>query len=272
VLEKIPFLLLSALFAGVTLYCQDRAQCLPPDYPTLDRFLQPGYRAWFYVWKTVVPLGLSPLYPLEHVPGWFSIQYLASGAFLLGVTIAAWTQRWCRPWFAAAWFSYLILLSPVAGMIHAGPQQVADRYSYLPGLAFAALAAGAFAWGWGRHRTASVAAAVLLLGSATALTVSQCGVWKNSMTLWNRVLELAPESAVGHNNRGLARWEAGDRQGALEDVRAAMRLDAGYWPPWAAMGLFHAEQGRFAQAVEAFTHALKLNPGSYETMFNRGSA
>ena len=77
-----------------------------------------------------------------------------------------------------AWLHAAIAVAPVSGLVHAGSQLVADRYSYLPGIGFAMVAGGAItaaldAWRRGRLATGMMAtiagvtvAALVTLGRA----------------------------------------------------------------------------------------------------------
>ena len=55
----------------------------------------------------------------------------------MSVTLVLARRRW--PAGLAAWAAYGAMLAPVSGLAHAGPQLVADRFSYLPSLALTLL-------------------------------------------------------------------------------------------------------------------------------------
>src|SRR5262249_43131617 len=46
-----------------------------------------------------------------------------------------WWKR--RPYLATGWFWYLGMLVPVIGLVQAGEQAMADRYTYLPSIGIA---------------------------------------------------------------------------------------------------------------------------------------
>src|SRR5207244_11693693 len=92
-----------------------------------------------------------------------------------------------RPWPAAlaVWLVYGLTLAPVSGIVHDGPQLVADRYSYLSclGLALlvgagvtAAVSRGAITR---RLRAAGVLAGFGWIVRLAVLTLEQLPVWRD---------------------------------------------------------------------------------------------
>ena len=73
VVEKIPFLLLSAALAVAMVHAGLEAEIMTPldVLGVKERLAISSYGLVFYLWKTVVPLSLSPLYEL-HYPSWSS--------------------------------------------------------------------------------------------------------------------------------------------------------------------------------------------------------
>src|SRR3989454_6744454 len=67
-LEKIPFLVLGIAGSAVTYYAQNANSFITPlaRYPLSARPAMVFYSLWFYLEKTVVPQGLSPLYELPR--------------------------------------------------------------------------------------------------------------------------------------------------------------------------------------------------------------
>src|SRR5207244_8006116 len=86
---------------------------------------------------------------------------------------------------------YLLALLPTSGLVYAGVQVAADRYTYLPALAWAPLVAALV--GRDRARLAAGALAVVVL---VPPTVRQIGTWRDSITLWEHGFALAPESPI----------------------------------------------------------------------------
>ena len=66
--QKLPFFLLAMLFSVLALFAQQSTGALRPvqNYFASYRFGQAFYGLCFYLWKTLVPLPLSPLYELPY--------------------------------------------------------------------------------------------------------------------------------------------------------------------------------------------------------------
>ena len=216
-----------------------------------DRIVISLYSLAFYPWKSIVPLGLSPLYELPagiHIHAW---PFALSAAAVLAITALAVTARRRWPALAAAWAAYVAILLPVLGIVHNGHQIAADRYTYLPCLPWAVLA------GWGlaslargagsaaRAVPATAAAALLLLA---ALSWQQSRVWHDSEVLWRRALAVSPGS-VAHSNLGLVLARAGDTRGAIPHYEEAIRLRPTYAEAWSNLGIAQAQRGDLAGAA-----------------------
>lgn len=200
--EKLPFAAASIAVAAVNLRAHATAtdaQATWEEHGPWTRALQAGYAVLFYPAKTLAPLDLSPHYELppaaELATPAFALAFL--GAIV--VTVLAFRARRRPPWFAWSWAAYLVVLAPVSGFTQAGPQLVADRYSYLSCLPFAFLVAAAIV-----HprvpRTLSIAAVTLCVSALLVATRAQSRVWIDSRSLWQRALEHDPESGVANSH------------------------------------------------------------------------
>ncbi|MBV8879351.1 MAG: tetratricopeptide repeat protein, partial [Planctomycetaceae bacterium] len=259
-IEKLPFLALmigAAVLTSITLRHANAFHSIE-GYPLAQRLTQPGYRVSFYLFKTLVPLSLSPLYLYRPEIGW---PQLAGWIVVAAITTLVLLRRRRAPAAAAAWLAFGALIAPVSGLFQAGLHFAADRYTYLPGLPFAALLGGALlalAPRIPRPALISVAGAVLV--ALALLSVRQIRVWRDSMTLWDHAIALDPGSYLAFNNRGTARAERGDSEGAMRDYDASIAIRPDWEKPWNNRAIERAKQGDHAGAVEAFTRSLAIQP------------
>jgi tetratricopeptide (TPR) repeat protein len=255
-LEKVPFFVLAAAASAMAF-----AALLPlgntasiGQLGPLQRGVLAVYGLGFYLWKTLVPLDLSPLYPLNIQVTWLHFGFVLAAS----IVAAAGAPRW--PAFSAAWIVYVITLFPVLGIFHNGPQAVADRYSYLSSLGWAVLAGAAVAWRWAGTRVVRTVVAVWL-GALCFLTWQQVQVWHDPITLWTQALVVQPESRAAHFNLGGAYEGQGRYAEALAEYQEVLRLSGNKALWYVTIGWVWEKTGVGRGAEEAFSEALRLWPG-----------
>jgi tetratricopeptide (TPR) repeat protein len=262
-LEKLPFLALSAVTAVVAfqaLLLLGNTKSLQ-DMPMTLRLLVSAYGLLFYLQKTILPLDLSPLYPLHFQVTWLQYGILIGGAGL------AWACRRRFPAFTAAAFVYVVTVAPVIGIFQNGPQGVGDRYSYLPCLGWALLAGGAVAWRWtGSRAVRAVAAGIVVV--LVVLTVQQVRVWRDSLSLWSFAVALEPANRLARINLGGAYVEQGRFPEAIVQYSEVLRLSRDKAPWYAVLGWLYARSGRVADALPLLVEALRLEPGRPDACSN----
>jgi tetratricopeptide (TPR) repeat protein len=259
--EKIPFVALMIVSIVLMLIAQSHAKAIytAETYPLAQSLSMPGYRVSFYLVKSLLPVSLSPLYPYR--PG-FGLPQILGWVLILGITALVLLRRARVPAAAVAWLAFGVMIAPMSGIIQAGAHfAAADRYAYLPCLPFAALAAAGLLAAAGRvpvRTLAGISAAVVL--TLSVLTWRQSLVWKDSIALWDHALRLNPDSYAPYNNRGTAKAELGDLDGAIRDYEASMALRPDWEKPWNNRGIARASRGNHGGAVQDFTRSLQIQP------------
>jgi tetratricopeptide (TPR) repeat protein len=263
-LEKIPFFALAATAAAVAIVINRSAGNLAAldRVGILERLAISGYSLIFYLSKTVLPLGLSPMYELPHPLDAWHWSFVAAALAVLAITAGTVASARRRPALLAAWAAYVVMALPVAGLLQNGFQIAADRYTYLPCLPWALLG------GWGlasltrgtgraaRVVPAATAAALVLLA---AMSWQQTRVWRDSEALWRRALAVAP-SSVAHSNLGLVLARAGDSRSAIPHYEEAIRLRPTYAEAWSNLGLAQAQRNDLNGAAASLQEAVRLRP------------
>ena len=281
-LETIPFAVLGIAGAAVTYYAQNANRFITPleSYPLSWR---PGvvfFSLWFYVEKTVVPLGLSPLYELPARVHPLTLRFLLPAVAVIAITatLVALRRRW--PAGLAVWAYYAIGLGPVIGIIHSGHQLTHDRYSYLPGIGLALLfggvagvlarqtAAGAIrpllAW------ALAVAGVVWVAGLAT-LTFQQAQVWRDTDTLWRYALDSQPDCSVCHANLGVYLGNQGFVDEARKHFLASLAIRPDQLKTYHFLGFLHMLKGEFKEAAEDLRRYLGRYPNDVDALVNLGA-
>ncbi len=281
-IEKIPFVVLSASAAVLAVLAVRQAESLTQvgQLGIGARLTIAAYSLAFYLWKTVVPLNLSPLYELPASIRWSAPAYLLSDLVVLTITgtvVALW-RRW--PALAAAWTAYIVILLPVSGVVQAGPQIAADRYTYLSCLGWALLAAGGLGIVWRNLRRAhspawtgwrSVSLLLFVNGCLSALSWRQTQIWHDTGALWTHALAASP-SALAHENVGSLLAEQGRIAEAFAHYEEGIRLNPRSERIHIAFGVDLAGHGRVAEAISHYEEALRLMPNSAVAYNNLGAA
>jgi tetratricopeptide (TPR) repeat protein len=275
--EKIGFVVLAAGAAALALLAQNVEAIRPLAlHGAAARVAQAAYGLCFYVWRTIVPVGLSPLYLLEMPLDPTEPRYVLSLGAVVAAAVALFLLRRRAPWLVAAVACYVLVVSPVLGFVQSGQQKVADRYTYLACLPFAVLVAAgvrhaALAWpSWARRLGAAGAGGVLV--TLGVLTAAQTLRWRDSMTLWTHALALDPANYIAATNRGVARQLAGDIDGAVADYDAALAANRAHAEAYKNRGTARAARGQWDAAIVDYDVAIRLKPQYADAYVSRGAA
>jgi hypothetical protein len=206
--EKIPFFALAAVGAAVAIASsvQSGVARSLADYGLLERIAQCFHGLAFYLHKTLVPVGLSPIYSIPPDVDPFATGYVVSALIVIALTAGLIAARKRFPAGLAAWAIFVVLLSPVLGLAQTGNQLAADRYTYLPGVVLAILIAAGLAR---LDRGPLIVAVVPWLGLVSVLSWHQAAVWRDDETLWTHAVDVKPQCHISNHNLGtvMARQE-----------------------------------------------------------------
>ena len=277
-LEKLPFLAVALADAAMTLQVGVQHRLLASVH-TLgwgSRFAISVYATAFYLWKTLVPTKLSPLYPLAPQNMSLSPQIVVSAAAVLLIIVACIIVWRKLPALPIVFLSYVLALVPVSGMFQAGAQVAADRYTYLSCMGWAVLAGWCFARCWraldtflGRAFLATLGSAILL--ALSWLTHDQISVWRDSDALWTRAVAVQP-SVVACNNLASSLFTEGDILGAMDLYRQSLTIEPRNPVAHAGLGGTFLDLHRWDEAVREFRLAVELAPSLAEAHSSLGHA
>ncbi|HEY5649072.1 MAG TPA: hypothetical protein VIU33_06205, partial [Nitrospiria bacterium] len=133
VAEKIPLFALSAFSSAVTfLMVQEHGLVRSLEsLPVSARIENAVVSYASYIVKMLWPGQLAPFYPYSR-EGFSPVLLGASVFLLILITVAAFRSAERRPFILAGWLWFLVSLLPVIGIVQAGTQALADRYTYIP--------------------------------------------------------------------------------------------------------------------------------------------
>lgn len=257
VMEKLPFFLLSAVIAVVTVKMQVAALAFSLSVPLAGRLGNAVVSIARYLGNVVWPLDLAFFY--EHPGAWPPLTIAAALALVLALTVFAWATRVRAPWRLAGWIWFLAMLLPALGILQVGRQAMADRYTYLPilGLQLAALTGLAALPRAARLKTT---VAALALAACAGLTWWQQSFWRDSETLYRRAIAMDPNSSNAEAYLALTLHEANNLPEAGQHARRSLELDPSNH--WGRLALAHvlAQTGRLAEAADNYGMLTDADP------------
>src|SRR5213593_3848262 len=278
--EKIPFVLLAAAASAIALMAQlsHHSMVSVVQLSALGRLAVSAYGVSFYLWKTVAPVNLSPLYELPPTVNPGAVPFILSYGLVLAITAIILALRRRVPGLPAVWLAYIVVLLPVLGIFQSGQQIAADRYTYLAGLGWAILAGAGLLFSLGRSKTGTlttspiVGVAMCLVVGLGVLTWDQVKVWHDSEKLWTHVLAMDPQSSIAENNLGVAR--AGERKlaEAVEHYQRALQIRPEHAGAHYNLGNALARQGKLTEAIEHYQQAVHIKPDHADAHNNLGNA
>ena len=271
--EKWPFFLLSVV-SSVMLIGQlwtDGQMASLQQVAFFDRVINALISYVSYLGKTFWPVNLVVFYPYDRL---FQLwQVLGSASFLLGISVAVLFLVKKMPFLAVGWFWYLGTLFPVIGLLQAGAQTMADRYTYLPSIGIAIMLAWGMPFLFQRINMREkilfpVAIAVLCVLSVS--TWMQCGYWENNITLFSHTLRVTKNNFLAHHFIALFLSEKNMINEAIYHYNETIRLNPYYAAAYLNRGTIYGKLGRYKRAMEDFSKAIHLNPIYADAYNNMG--
>jgi tetratricopeptide (TPR) repeat protein len=278
--EKVPMFVAVAAISVVTLLVQrgSGAMAYGLDIDLGRRLANALWSYGVYLEKTFWPLELAVFYPFpKELPDPLASALLAAG---LALATLFWVRlRGSHPYLLVGWLWWGGILVPTLGLVQVGLQAHADRYTYLPlvGLSIALV------WGVAdlarspaRRAVASVVG-VALIAVLALVARQQVEHWRDSFTMWERVLEVTP-------NQARALLGIGTVHARLEDLDETERYYLAAWesdPEFSRerlRGFFQFKAVRQRQAgdhageLESLERSLSYAPDHPESNLNLGLA
>jgi Flp pilus assembly protein TadD len=231
-----------------------------------------------YLWHSVSPLGLEPVYNrwIQGARGW---DYWPWAALTLG-TAVLWSRRstWGRHGILGlGWFT--IQLAPVLGFVPISFMRLSwimDHLAYLalPGLtglaaAGCGVAARRIPGSWRNG------GALLAMGAVAALAFESrtyAAAFKSEETLWSYALRRDPQSWLAQSNLGVVRLVQGRTAEAEAYFLAALKLHPGDPETEYRLGVAQASAGRWSDAIRSYEAVLLQRPQDADVHAQLGAA
>ena len=280
-----PFFGLSLLLGLITVFFQYHRALSAWTIPLgglASRLAVAGPSLAFYLGKSLVPLGLHPMYEAWNVQPPPLVDFLPwlGLALLAGVL---WARR--TAWSRAALFGlgfFVLNLVPALGFVPMSYMHfswVADHFAYLPLLGLVGLGAAA-AGILQRRFTAGNSGARVGLGVAVGVLAlllagvsrSEAGKFRSDEALWQYTLHCNPRAWMAHVDLGKDLFQEGQLTSAVDQFNQALALRSDLPEAYYNRGSTFLRLGRLPEAAGDLREALRLQPASPDAETNLGNA
>jgi len=273
--EKVPLFVLAILSSIVTYFAAQSAGTVSSveEIPLIVRIGNAFVSYIAYIVKMIWPSNLAVFYPYpKFLVPW---QVLGSVVLMIAITLAVIWRAKRSPYLATGWLWYTGTLVPVIGILQAGAQAMADRYTYIPLIGLFIIVA----WGvsdllkkWHYRKEILLVSSALVILCLSIKTWTQVGYWQNSFTLYDHTLTVTDYNWVVYSNRGAAFGGLGNYGQAIEDLSRAIEIKPSHVKAYYNRGVAYNRLGNYRQAIEDLNKAIESKPSHAEAYNNRGNA
>jgi len=268
VLEKLPFFALGVIFVFITYISQNRtAGTGSPAESGIERIiLILCHNIIFYLYKIIWPVNLSSHYPFPEPLNLSQPMVLAGviGTFIL-ISLLAFSLRRTRA-ALTGWLIFFVAILPTMQIVGFSNVIASDKYAYLPSLGLLMTLASFLGWLCIRIRRSLTGYAVIittiliLIFAESAATRRYLTFWQDSLTLAQRMLKLAPNSAGVNAHLGFVLNLQGRQAEAVEHLQKAISLDSASAVAYYNLGVALEQQKKPEEALRYYRQALDVVP------------
>ena len=278
-LDKVPYIAISVAFGIRSLLDQKNFKALNTldvHFNVVERAALGAYAFVTYLWKAVVPVGMSNFYPYPvQVNNALPIYYYLYPLAMIALLFVLW--RFFRQNKVVLFGSlfFLVNIALLLQFIPVGGAILADRYTYVPylGLFFIpAYYAGDFVHQHLREASSKIVLAcmlgvVIVFG---AISSNRCSDWYDTISLWKDEVVKHPDVPSAYNNLGFEYFNRGneaenpkiknnDFDSAVFYLSDAVRLQPNFVNPYVSLGEVARSRNNFPEAKRFYYKALSLS-------------
>ncbi|MFH1321420.1 MAG: tetratricopeptide repeat protein [Bacteroidota bacterium] len=300
ILDKIPFFAISLFFGLIAVFATHTEQQIKHSelVSFFERIQFASYGLLFYLYKLILPVNLSAIYPYpDYLPDFLPFYYWCFPLLTLALTGAViYSTKFSRKiMFGFGFFIATIIL--ILQLFPTYDGIAADHYTYIAYIGLFYIIGEGYNYFMenvclpnpptggdrqGKWKMLCLPAGrenvilykilgIVIILTFSFLTYSRTKVWQNSIVLWTDVIEKYPNAKLAYNNRGLVKNNMQDYKEAIMDFNKAIELDSIYILPYYNRGNTKVKLKDYHSAIQDFTKAININPNYADAYNNRGN-
>lgn len=272
--EKVPFVLIAAVFAALTLAFRSDLGAAQ-DFSPVERAVLALYSLAYYAFALVVPAALSPFHPYpQRIDGQLPLSIYGAAFACLLVVAAAWRWKSQRRLLAFGGLFFLFNIVLVLKLVPLGVEFIADRYVYLPsiGLLLAVVESGLRLARGPAQRRAVLAGFVAVAVWFSTVAYARTGDWRDRLTFETRILQRYPDDPDALAGLGIALADQGRVGEAAASFTRAAAIDPDNGDTRVNLCAALQKLGRFEDAVREGRAAVRLRPQQADAHSNLAAA
>ncbi len=199
--KYLPFFIISVVFVLIAVFAHysSEEKAIATIFSRSVDFIDAQFNYLFYIYKLVIPVNLSCLYPqfYDHhsMPPSFVFYFIS--LFYLLIFAAVLSLKTNKKVFFGFFF-FLITLLPSSGIMPTGVSPVADRYAYIPYIGLFFIIAEFLFYIYKKNKVAKCITSCLVIFMVVPLfflTYQRTKLWANNEELMTQAINYAPETA-----------------------------------------------------------------------------
>lgn len=123
-----------------------------------------------------------------------------------------------------------------------------------------------------RDRRFAIGVLCLLVSITAYWTYCRNAVWNNRLAFWSHEVQMSPEKFRPHSNYGVALYDAGDIDGAIQQYIAALKIHPNDADVLNNLGNALMKENNFDLAIQYFSKALDISPRYVKARSNLATA
>lgn len=316
-LEKIPFFALSAVFGILAIFAQESASAIyfigeGGEFNLMDKIIVASYGLVHYILKLIYPYNLTAQYEYPNINNYgFPLVFFIYPVIVIVIFLLSYQSIKKSRILTFGFLFFLLNIVLVLQFIPVGDAMMAERYVYIPSIGIFFIISYFIVKSLeSRSMKAKplyffIAIYFVLL---SGITYQRIGVWKNSLTLWEDILEKGnykshsigwwaragiyndqgrfeealqdintfinsyPNFGMGYFRRAYSKLNLKDYDGALLDLIQAEELGTMNEELYNNKGMVLNALQEYDKAIINFTKALNLNDTLVNAYHGRADA